>query len=86
MHLGQRVFPTISEREELISLATAVVDGSWREVRGCFEAAGRVSSTVDKPLRSKVYSLTEAMAGKGLTNISMFVGEATHCLSTVRKN
>ena len=86
LHLGQRVFPTISEREELISLATAVVDGSWREVRGCFEAAGRVSSTVDKPLRSKVYSLTEALARKGLTNISMFVGEATHCLSTIPKH
>ena len=83
LHLGQRVLPTISEREELISLASAVGDGSWREVRGCFEAASRVASTVDRPLRGRVFALTERLARQGMTNVAMFMGEAMQCLSRV---
>jgi len=81
LHLGQRILPTITEREELISLATTVVDGSWREVRGCFEAAGRVPTSVSRPLRGRVFALTEEMARQGMTNVAMFMGEATQSLA-----
>ncbi len=81
LHLGQRILPTITEREELISLATTVVDGSWREVRGCFEAAGRVATSVSRPLRGRVFALTEEMARQGMTNVAMFMGEATQSLA-----
>jgi hypothetical protein len=60
--LGQRVLPAVGEREELISLATVLAETSWREVRGSFEAASRVSLSVDRKLRRRYFSLTERLA------------------------
>ena len=81
LHLGQRVLPSIEEREELISLASAVVDGSWREVRGCFEVASRASTLVERRLRGRFFKLTERVARSGVTNISLFMSEVTQSLS-----
>ncbi|MBM3940002.1 MAG: hypothetical protein FJ318_03735 [SAR202 cluster bacterium] len=80
LHLGQRVLPTIDEREELISLANALVDNSWREVRGTFEAAARISASVERKLRPRYYALTERLARAGMQNVSSFILETTQSL------
>ena len=79
--LGQRVLPGVSEREELISLATVLADTSWREVRGSFEAAARVGSSVDARLRRRYFALTERLARLGMGNVSSFMLEAAQSLS-----
>ncbi|MEX2599654.1 MAG: hypothetical protein WD533_08370, partial [Dehalococcoidia bacterium] len=79
--LGQRVLPGVTEREELISLATVLADTSWREVRGSFEASARVGSSVDRRLRRRYFSLTERLARMGLGNVSSFMIETSHSLA-----
>ena len=79
--LGQRVLPAVTEREELISLATVLADTSWREVRGSFEAASRVGLSVDRRLRRRYFSLTERLARMGMSNVSTFMLETAHALA-----
>ena len=79
--LGQRVLPSVNEREELISLATVLADTSWREVRGSFEAASRVALNVDSRLRRRYFGLTERLARMGMSNVSSFMLESAHALA-----
>ena len=79
--LGQRVLPAVGEREELISLATVLAETSWREVRGSFEAATRVSLSVDRRLRRRYFALTERLARMGMGNVSNFMVETSHALA-----
>jgi nitric oxide reductase NorD protein len=79
--LGQRVLPAVTEREELISLATVLADTSWREVRGSFEAAARVGVSVDHTLRRRYFALTERLARMGMPNVSTFMLETAHSLA-----
>ena len=79
--LGQRVLPAVAEREELISLATVLAETSWREVRGSFEAASRVSLSVDRKLRRRYFALTERMARMGMGNVSAFMLESAQSLA-----
>lgn len=79
--LGQRVLPNVSEREELISLATVLADTSWREVRGSFEASAKVGASVDRRLRRRFFSLTERLARAGMGNVSSFMIEGAQSLS-----
>lgn len=79
--LGQRVLPSVSEREELISLATVLAETSWREVRGSFEAATRVGLSVDRRLRPRYFALAERLARQGLGNVSTFMVESAQSLA-----
>ena len=81
--LGQRVLPAVSEREELISLATVLAETSWREVRGSFEAATRIGLSIDRKLRARYFALTERLARHGLSNVSAFMVESAQSLSTL---
>ena len=78
--LGQRVLPAIAEREELISLATVLADTSWREVRGSFEAATRIATSVDSRLRRRYFALSERLARMGMSNVSSFMLESAQSL------
>ena len=79
--LGQRVLPAVTEREELISLATVLAETSWREVRGSFEAASRVNLSVDRKLRRRYFALTERLARMGMGNVSAFMLESAQSLA-----
>ena len=83
--LGQRVLPAVTEREELISLATVLADTSWREVRGSFEAASRVGLSVDRRLRRRYFGLTERLARMGMGNVSTFMLESATSLARLRQ-
>ena len=83
--LGQRVLPAVTEREELISLATVLADTSWREVRGSFEAASRVGLSVDRKLRRRYFGLTERLARMGMGNVSTFMLESATSLARLRQ-
>ena len=79
--LGQRVLPSVTEREELISLATVLAETSWREVRGSFEAAARVTANLDRRLRPRYFALAERLARQGLGNVSGFMVESAQSLA-----
>jgi nitric oxide reductase NorD protein len=83
LHLGQRVLPTVEERQELISLANALVESSWREVRGVFEAASKISDALDPQQRGPFIALTERLARRGMTNISGFLLETSQAMAKI---
>ena len=84
--LGQRVLPSIGEREELISLAKVLAETSWREVRGSFEAASRVSPGLDRRLRPRYFALSERLARQGLANVSGFMTESAQSLASLPRD
>ena len=79
--LGQKVLPTVTEREEVISLATVLAETSWREVRGSFEASTHVTSSIEKRLRPRYFALAERLAQNGLVNVSGFMSESSQSLA-----
>jgi hypothetical protein len=83
LHLGQRVLPTVQERMEMISLTRALAGSSWREVRGCFEAAGKINSSIDSKHRARFISLAERLARLGMANIAGFIMEVADALAQV---
>ena len=79
--LGQQVFPEVgSDREAFISLALALAENSWREVKGCLEAASRVTQNVEEDQRIRFLLLAERMARKGMTNVSGFLVDGSVAL------
>ena len=83
LQLGQRVLPSIQERMEMISLAKALAAGSWREVRGSFEAVGRINTAIDPQYRARFLMLAERLARRGMTNVSGFIMEMASSLTGV---
>ena len=83
LHLGQRILPGVQQRIELVSLANALVEGSWREVRGVFEAAARINATFDPAHRGPFLTLAERLARQGMPNIAGFLVESSQALGRV---
>tara|TARA_Y100001960_G_scaffold65632_1_gene68988 strand:+ start:2247 stop:5441 length:3195 start_codon:yes stop_codon:yes gene_type:complete len=79
--LGQRVLPNVTEKEEVISLATVLAETSWREVRGSFEAASRVTLSIEKRLRPRYFALAERLAQNGLVNVAGFMVDSSQSLA-----
>ena len=79
--LGQRVLPNFTEKEEVISLATVLAETSWREVRGSFEAASRVTLSIEKRLRPRYFALAERLAQNGLVNVAGFMVDSSQSLA-----
>ena len=84
LQLGQRVLPTVQERMELISLARALAASSWREVRGCFEAVGKINAAIDAKHRARFLMLAERLARQGMTNVAGFILEMAGSLGEVQ--
>ena len=81
LHLGQRVLPTISERTEVISLARTLASSSWREVRGCFEAVGKINASIGPKQRAQFITLAERLSRQGMTNVASFIVESAQALA-----
>ena len=81
--LGQRVLPSIQERMEMISLAQALAASSWREVKGSFEAVGKINASIAPGYRARFLTLAERLARNGMTNVSGFIVEMAGSLAHV---
>ena len=65
--LGRNVLPAMGrEREAFLSMARALIDGSWREVKTCLELVPRALQLVDENQTGRFLKLGERLAKVGL--------------------
>ena len=82
--LGRDVLPGMGrEREALLSMARALIDGSWREVKTCLELMPRALQQIDDSQTGRFLKLGERLAKVGLKDISRFLADGTQALSKV---
>ena len=84
--LGQQLFPLIGEdRSAFISLASALVETGWREVKSFFDAGARALPRIDGGERLRFLRLAERLVKGGGTNIPMSMLEMSQSLAEVQK-
>ncbi|MBI4233846.1 MAG: hypothetical protein HY686_05335 [Chloroflexi bacterium] len=82
--LAQEVFPRIGDSKgNFISLVTAMADGSWREVKGCFEAGAKALPRVEKSQRARFLTQAERLARTGHGTVSGFLLEGSNALAQI---
>ena len=82
--LAQGLLPQMGrDREAFLSLCRALSEGSWREVKGCLEVAGRVLPTIEESQRSRFLKLAERLAKTGQRETSTFLQEGSQSLNRV---
>jgi nitric oxide reductase activation protein len=80
--LGQKLFPLIGDdKGAFISLATALVETGWREVKSFFEAGARALPRIDTGQRMRFLKLAEALVHSGGTNIPSLMLEMSQSLA-----
>ena len=84
--LGQQLFPLIGEdRGAFISLASALVDTGWREVKSFFESGARALPRIESGQRLRFLKLAERLVKGGGTNIPMSMLEMSQSLAEIDK-
>ncbi|MBI4337624.1 MAG: VWA domain-containing protein [Chloroflexi bacterium] len=82
--LSQDLFPKLGDsREGFITLLSAMAEGSWREVKGCFEVSAKALPRIDSSQRGRFLSLAERLARSGQGTASSFLLEASQALGQV---
>ena len=82
--LGRDVLPAMGrEREAFLSMARALIDGSWREIKTCLELVPRALQQVDENQTGRFLKLGERLAKVGLRDTSRFLADGTQSLSRV---
>ena len=82
--LGQSALSQMGrEREAFLSLARALSDESWREVKSCLEASGKVLRAVEESQRSRFLRLAERLVKEGHRESTAFLLEGSQSLSLV---
>ena len=82
--LGRDVLPAMGrEREAFLSMARALIDGNWREVKTCLELVPRALQQVDDGQTGRFLKLGERLAKVGLRDISRFLSDGTQALGRV---
>ena len=82
--LGRDVLPAMGrEREAFLSMARALIDGSWREIKTCLELVPRALQQVDENQTGRFLKLGERLAKVGLRDTSRFLADGTLSLSKV---
>ena len=82
--LGESVLAQMGrEREAFLSMARSLVEGSWREVKGCLEAAGKFLPSIDESQRTRFLRLAERLAKTGQRETSSFLLEGSQSLGRI---
>ncbi len=82
--LGEKLFPLIGEDKlAFISLASTLVETSWREVKSFFEAAARALPRVEISQRLRFLQLSESMVKKGTLNIPSTMMEMSQAMDQI---
>ena len=81
LHMSQEVFLHMGpDKDAFTSLATAMVEGGWREVKALFEAGAKAIPRVEKGQRGRFLRLAERLVEGGDITISTFVVESANAL------
>ena len=84
--LGEKLFPLIGkDKAAFISLASALVDTGWREVKSFFEASARALPRIDGAERLRFLKLAECLVKSGGTNIPTSMLEMSQSLADVER-
>ena len=84
--LGQQLFPLIGDdKGAFISLASALVETGWREVKSFFDAGARALPRIESGQRLRFLSLAERLVKGGGTNIPMSMLEMSQSLAEIDK-
>ena len=82
--LGRDVLPGMGrEREPLLSMCRAIIDGNWREVKTCLEVVPKALQQVDDAQTGRFLKLGERLAKVGLRDTARFLTDGTQALGRV---
>ena len=82
--LGQQLFPMIGDdRTAFISMATALVDSGWREIKAFFESGARALPRIEGTQRMRFLKLSEQLVHSGGMNIPSVMLETSNALAQV---
>ncbi|MCI0438622.1 MAG: hypothetical protein L0177_05770 [Chloroflexi bacterium] len=80
--LGLQIFPLIGDdKTAFISLASALTETGWREVKSFFEAGSRALPRIDSTQRLRFLQLAERLVKSGGTNIPSVMLEISQALA-----
>ena len=82
--LGQSVLSQMGrEREAFLSMSRALTEGSWREVKTCFEVSAKVLPSIEESQRSRFLRLAERLVKSGQRETTAFLREGSKALENV---
>ena len=68
------------EREAFLSMARALTEGNWREVKSCLEVCSRAMPIIEQSQRGRFLRLTERLARSGQRDTGVFLMEGSQSL------
>ena len=82
--LGQQLFPMIGDdRAAFVSMASALVDSGWREIKAFFESGARALPRIEGAQRLRFLNLSEQLVHSGGMNIPSVMLETSNALAQV---
>ena len=82
--LGPQVFPLIGEgKDSFISLVTVLAEGTWREVKGCFDAATDDLPRIERRQQTRLLTMAERLARGTAISVSSFITDSAQALGLV---
>ena len=85
--LGPRVFPVLGENKEaFVSLASSMLDTSWRQVKSLFEASARSLPKVDAEQRLRFLKLAERLGESGAASVPASMLDVSSSLGRLDKD
>ena len=83
--LGQQLFPLIGEdKGAFISLASALAESGWREVKSFFEAGSRALPRIDPSERLRFLKMADRLVNSGGVNIPTIMLETSQSLAQLQ--
>ncbi len=82
--LGQKIFPLIGQdKTAFISLASALLDSGWREVKSFFESGAKALPKIEQNERFRFLKIAERLVQEGGANIPNVMLETSQALAQV---
>lgn len=82
--LGTQIFPLIGEdKTAFITLASALVDSGWREVKSFFDAGAKALPKIDPEQRFRFLKIAEDLVHKGGSNIPGVMLETSQAFAEI---
>ena len=82
--LGRDVLPGMGrEREAFLSMARALSDGNWREVKSCLSMAPKALQQIEEGQTSRFLKLGERLTKVGLRDTARFLSDGSQALGQV---
>ena len=82
--LGTQIFPLIGEdKTAFITLASALVESGWREVKSFFDAGAKALPKIDQEQRFRFLQIAEELVHKGGSNIPGVMLETSQAFAQI---